>query len=400
MAKTYDIDAGTIRRVDWLELIPMTLFFRAFSATFKPTFLLLLAALTVLPLVWTKDVENAQSSAGIVNLNPTDDSLGSLRYVSDRAFFESLSNGTAPVRDLWRFATWNPSNRARNFAETNSSNKATLALYLATFVVGLWLALAISRTAVVRLTTTSRSSTFASMRFALKRLPAALLTCVAPLCVLLALFVVWYVARWAVWVGLFLAPFVGAFFVLTEFILILLIVAVPLGLSAIAAENCDGFDAISRSVSYLIQRTLIWLLYIAVAQLLIIVGTFIVYSVSYLACECYVTCFDVAANSWSSFWGRLIAQIPVAYPYAAAVVYCNAIYIMLRRSVDGTPFDSCALNLKGTAPRKLRKILKDGKGAPIFDAQNAASQRATSSTTSASSAASASEKAAEQEGDS
>ena len=72
-----------------------------------------------------------------------------------------------------------------------------------------------------------------------------------------------------------------------------------------------------------------------------------------------------------AFWGMALANIPVAYAYAAAIVYGSAIYVLLRRSVDGTPFDACALNLKGSAPRKLRKILKDGKGAPTFDAQQA-----------------------------
>ena len=52
MKKITDIDEGTIRRIDWQTLVPPTILFRAFSATFKPTFLFLGAILAAILATW------------------------------------------------------------------------------------------------------------------------------------------------------------------------------------------------------------------------------------------------------------------------------------------------------------------------------------------------------------
>lgn len=374
MTKTYDIDAGTIRRVDWLELVPLTLFFRAFSATFKPSFLLLGAFLVILTSCvitdgsnsrfassWTEERVLAAGGRAIVNA----DGAARLGVVPIRYAF-------APATRLLNVVSSNtPGSKTSLVAKARKSPVSFTIVQCVGFLLAAWLALAASRTAVVRLTSTSRSSTAASLKFATKRFPSALMTIVAPLCFLLAIETTRFIFSALGVVGDVLAPFAAFFFILFEAIFFILVLAAPLGLAAIAAENCDGFDAISRSVSYIVQRSLIGAIYAFVAQILIVVGSFVITFVTLPAFLFYANCFDMQTPGWVRFWGMALANIPVAYAYAAAIVYGSAIYVLLRRSVDGTPFDACALNLKGSAPRKLRKILKDGKGAPTFDAQQA-----------------------------
>ena len=338
MAKAYDIDAGTIRRVDWLELVPLTLFFRAFAVTFKPSFLFLGAFLVIL-----------SSYVGVDNAKPKFNSSWTDARVAAGARSQNADNVRFRVGDSFGYATA-PACRLFNVVSSNTPGSETslgagvkdpaqFAGRFVAFLIAVWLALAISRTAVVRLTSTTQSSTAASLKYAAKRLLSALL--------------------------------VVALFIMFEAIFFILVLAAPLGLAAIGAENCDGFDAISRSVSYIVQRALIWAVYAFVAQILILVGCYATSFVCLHAYLFYANSLDMTSSGWVYFWGLTLANIPVAYAYVAAIVYCCAIYVQLRRSVDGTPFDTCALNLNGTAPRKLRKILKDGKGAPTFDAQHA-----------------------------
>ncbi len=154
--------------------------------------------------------------------------------------------------------------------------------------------------------------------------------------------------------------------------------AIPLMTSAVAAENCDGFDAISRGVSYLLERLAFFLLYACVAQVLIIIGCSLVSLAIRTASLLLAVNYDGCENSCYHLGAAFLNQIPVAYSFVAAIVYSNAIYILLRRSVDGTSHDECALDLTGNKPRQLRSILKEGKGAPSFDAQKAEQESASS----------------------
>ena len=383
MASSYDIDAGTVRRVDWLELIPATLFFRAFAATFKPSFLLLCAAFALVCARLDSFMEVDSNDRRVPELRI--ESVASGDQSVDFAF-GSLIYSSAPARrafSLFRDAT----PRANSLHKGRmKENAAVFAVHSVEFLVALWLALAAARSAVVRLTTSSRSSTFASLKFAFKRYPSALLTLIAPLIFAVAFAVLALLAKATIPVSAVLSPVVMLFALAFEFILALLILSAPLGVAAIASENCDGFDAISRGVSYLVQRALIWALYAFIAQFLICVGNLILAFIARYAATGFVACYTMDGSLYGKFgvefWGELILRVPQAYPYVAAIVYSCAIYVMLRRSVDGTPFETCALNLKGSAPRKLRKILKDGKGAPTFDSQNAAARDGKASQTS------------------
>lgn len=364
MAQTCDIDAGTIRRVDWLELVPLTLFFRAFALTFKPTFLILGAALTFASM--QLDVDDARflplDEKGEVE-RPKADFNGS------QLFVDSGTCAFVPFRRLISVVSDNRPGSERSLIASARRAPGLFAIHAAEFLCALWLALAVARTAVVRLTTTARSSTRASLVFAARRFPSALLAVSAPLCVLAFLGVGTLLVRVGGSALEVLSPVAAVLFMIFETVFFIFTLACPLSLAAIATENCDGFDAISRGASYFAQRAIIWFLYVVAAQILIFVGRLAVGLVCALVYSFYAGGFHTSQSPWVWTWGDLIRCVPGAYSYVAAIVYSCAIYVMLRRSVDGTPFDECALNLKGSAPRKLRRLLKDGKGAPTFDFQ-------------------------------
>lgn len=378
--RAYDIDAGTIRRVDWQELIPATLFFRAFSATFKSTFLIFAALLFTAAFMagplgahTYKDLGDARFTQALKNAFVRLNEPASFAFVhTASSAHEATITAPAPYNRLLNCAFRYPERLiAPDPQHTGEVGfPGFLAFHLKDFacwIVWVFVALAIARTAAVRLATTSRSSTFASFKFAGRRFLSAL----APVAVVAVLngcvFLCKIVAENTGAVGSALAPIVMLVMLGLQVLIAIMVFAAPMCVAAVAAENCDGFDAISHGVSYLLQRPLFLIMYGGLAFLLTWVGSFCVAAVSLSAHTLYN--HALRSNEYVDLFDALLLNLPLAYAHISAVVYACAIYILLRRSVDGTPFDSCALNLTNRAPKQLRKILKDAKGAPTFDAQ-------------------------------
>lgn len=340
MKKITDIDEGTIRRIDWQTLVPPTILFRAFSATFKPTFLFLGAILAAILATWV----GFRPFEGAVELNGaslTADRSGGILTVS------------LPYITLFQIP----------YAEYGALKLWQAALI---GVVAAWFALAFSRSTVVRLTSSARSSTIASSVFALRKFRSLILPGLLPLG---ALFALWFCAAIASKLGtagqvgapLFLLAFLlfGALFLITA-------LAFPLAITAVATENSDCFDATSRGISYVTQRFLFFLIYSFFSLILIRVGFGVVELFTKGCLRFYELAYaNSVQSSWIAFWRLTLVLLPTVYACCSFVVYMNAIYIMLRRSVDGTPYDSCVLDLKGRKPRELRQILQDSKGAPV-----------------------------------
>ena len=148
MKRITDIDEGTIRRIDWQTLVPPTILFRAFSRTFKPTFLFLGSVLAALCATSTgfRPYSGTLELCGDVWL-PYDSEFASLLTYCFPYFtpFQITRDGEGPLL-FWQGA-------------------------LIGLVVAAWFALAFSRSTVVRLTSSARSSTLASSLFALKKFP-------------------------------------------------------------------------------------------------------------------------------------------------------------------------------------------------------------------------------------
>ncbi|MBP5622686.1 MAG: hypothetical protein J6X44_11805 [Thermoguttaceae bacterium] len=343
MKRISDIDEGTIRRIDWQTLVPPTILFRAFSLTFKPTFLFLGSALAAL----------CATSVGFRPYSGTYELCG--------------GNWTPCNEDCARLLTsvfpyFTP-------LQITRPSDGFLVFWLGLLigaVVAAWFSLAFSRSTVVQLTSSARSSTLASSLFALKKFPSMILPGLLPFG---ALFAIWFCAFAATKLGVLSqigAPlFAGAFLLLGTLFLITAL-AFPLATSAIATENNDCFDATSRGVSYATQRFLFLIMYSFFASILTFVGFVVVEALVELSLivyeSAYFSCLD---KPWIMFWRMSLILLPTVYACCSGVAYVNAIYIALRRSVDGTPYDSCVLDLRGRKPRQLSQILHDVKGAPI-----------------------------------
>ena len=355
-----DIDDGVLRRVDWLEVFPATLFFRAFSLTFAPTYIFLGAlALAFCATLFYGGVEEA---------------AGRLPLSGSRVrceLFSGVDGGRAFCDFAFRSHFETSDARSRTY--DGGSNATRVVLYHALgFLACSWLALAFSRSTVVRLTTSSRSSLIASFRFATKKLPSAILAAFLP-CLAACLFAVFaLICGFSGW----LAPFALVALFAVAALLLIFTMSFPLATTAIAADNSDGFDATSRGISYATQRFLPCLLYVALGFALAFFGAGLVgrlcFAVDALYHNLYFNLFHHSSNDpWLLFFRLVIFTAPASYFFFAMIAYFNTIYVLLRRSVDGAPYDECVLNLSGARPRRLRKILDDMKGAPTFEQTDA-----------------------------
>lgn len=152
----------------------------------------------------------------------------------------------------------------------------------------------------------------------------------------------------------------------------------PLLFSAVATEGTDGFDSVSRMFSYLYQRPLHYLLYWIVAGLLGFLG-YVLLSIFFKGTVFLATQIggfperlDDAVGSIPlnliQTWSNLSLLILLAYAFSWFLTSGTAIYLLLRRSVDATPFDE--VHRQGAAaenPLNAPEIKLDEKGAPVIE---------------------------------
>jgi hypothetical protein len=127
----------------------------------------------------------------------------------------------------------------------------------------------------------------------------------------------------------------------------------PLMWAAISTESSDSFDALSRAYSYVFQRTLRLLGYVVVATFLSIVGGAIAWA--FAAGVVHLTSWSVAwgagngpaeltaAGVWAQrlifFWDGVARLLALGFVYSYFWTASTAIYLLLRRDVDGTALD-------------------------------------------------------------
>lgn len=361
-----DLDEGTLRRVDWLELAPATILAQAFSATFKTSFLLL-GALGI-ALFATAAGATKTPDVGAWGDCPL---ATSVRCVG--ALGAHCGGATDPATDsaaiLAAPASALEGTKAKAGTKAKPTRGAVCAAHTVALLAAVWFALAIARTTTARLATSGRSSTAASLKFATLRLKSLFIPALAPLLFAAALGATGAVSKFASGSGVlaaFAAPVSALLFFVFVALAALTAVAFPLATVAVAAEKSDGFDALARGVSYATRRPLHLIFYAVLAALLTAVGAGLVGWASETARGLYVGAFGGDGGAWVEFWNLALFSLPASYCGVSAVVYTSAIYLALRRSVDGTPFDAFAADGSERKARRLRPILQDAQGAPVF----------------------------------
>ena len=269
------------------------------------------------------------------------------------AVWYSLSEPFMPLFD--RSATW---------AKMGSS------VLLGIVILATWalFGAAITRTAALRLTQDERGSMRETLRFCLKRWSHYFFAPLCPLIPVVCFAILMVPAGWlmklgpgAVLVGIFW-PLLLVGGLMSAFLLIGVLFGWPLMWATISTEGTDGFDAMSRSYSYLYQRPLQYLFYAVVAlgfgslgfTLVLFFAAFVielsVWAVSWGAGDSLATGVLPAAATDASglslvgvgiarFWIVGVKLVALSFAYSYFWVASSAIYLLLRRDTDAKEMD-------------------------------------------------------------
>jgi len=336
-----DIGEGTIRRIDWTELTPIVLLLRIFNAAMGVR-ILLLAMLGL----WLTAILNALAGVQIL-----DQKLPALweafRLSIPLDIFHSglletrLSIWQNPMLLLW----WLPG-----------------VILTWTFCGGM-----ICRIVAVRLTVDEAETTGNLFLFFRKRGTGFISSLVILSLGVVCCFLPVKIAGWLMAVPvlnnvvaiLLPIPLIFAFFTLILFLG--LAVGWMVLFAAVSVDGSDGFDAISRMFSYIFQRPLHYLLYWICCAMLGWLGFLLVDALTIAVI--HLCWYAIPDHVVVSFWLAVIEAIPWAYMCAWFWTSSVAIYLLLRRSVDATPFNE-VYRVSPPKVQTLPKIKPDDRGAP------------------------------------
>ncbi|MDO5581726.1 MAG: hypothetical protein Q4G69_11405 [Planctomycetia bacterium] len=325
-----DIDEGTIRKIDWQELLPGTMLVRSFSLSLKISLIVLFSLFL---------------SGWMLLINQADGGSENVRVFS--RFFELNQPFTTELSDV--FIVSPPTSLSGNL----------IALF--GFLILLFLWLMVARSTAVRLASTQRSGFFESFKFARKKYCSLLGTIFLYSFLIAVPALSWKLLSWIdvpclqkiclpiMILLVFASVFMGA----ASFL------SFPMSVAAIAAEKSDPFDAVSRGYSYLFQRPLHFIIYSTIAILFGAIGFVIFSLLSSAVLSLLPLSFskaDFAGHFWTPFWIRSLIVLPFGYLFVYFTVASTAIYFILRRSVDGTPWDNFKSDDSHKPSRKLRPI--------------------------------------------
>ena len=345
-----DIGEGSIRRIDWTELAPVVLLLRVFTTALGLRILLIaLIGLQLNVLVNT--------IAGISFVNP--ELVESARHGKPQFYFN------LPFDELYS-----------GVLDTTFS-VLQLLLWLPNVVL-IWVICGgmICRIVSLRLTIDESESQGNLVLFLRKRgvslIGAPLLVLLAILCCFLPVKIAAWMLKIPFWnyVVALLFPIPFIFTCLTVFLALVLAIGWVLLFAAVSTDGSDGFDAVSRMFSYVCQRPLHYLFYWFCCCVLGGLGFALVQFLTLFAINlCWTTIsanptnFDFFIMSCIEFWAGLFDSLRLAYVFAWFWTSGVAIYLLLRRSVDATPFQE-VYRVSPPKIRTLPTIKPDELGAP------------------------------------
>jgi hypothetical protein len=227
----------------------------------------------------------------------------------------------------------------------------------------------ICRIVAVRLTIDESETTSDVFRFLRKRGISFISAVVLSLLGIFCCFLPVKIAGWLLAVPLLnyvvavLFPIPFAFAVLTIIFAVIVAVGWMLLFAAVSVDGADGFDAISRMFAYVSQRPLHYLLYWICCGILGWLGFQLFYFLTYFAINLCWKTVPADYDVFVTFWAGLFVLIPRAYVFVWFWTSSVAIYLLLRRSVDATPFQE-VYRVSPPKIRTLPTIQPDELGAP------------------------------------
>ena len=251
---------------------------------------------------------------------------------------------------------------------------------------------ALTRSALVQLSREEPATLPHALGHAAKRwisyFSAPLLPIAAVLLVTLGLFLLGLIMRASVFVAALGYPLALLGGIVMALAMAGLSVGWPLMHATISAEGSDGFDAVSRSYSYVFQRPLHYLFYGFLAVLLGVLGLIVVdlfargvwqlttWSVSWgsgggLMRKAIFNTGLSGSDAWGAnvldFWNGCVRLVVGGYAFAFFWTAVSAAYLLLRYDADGAEPDEI-YRQDGDAAYGLPTLVKDAAGVPTVPA--------------------------------
>lgn len=414
-----DIDEGTIRRIDWQELMPGTMLLRAFSMAFRLFPVIMFSILLSLwisgsggcpedavirsmfgshsvhsnvsdsqetvtnniPSSFTQTKEDALSEKVAVN-EKTSDIFKSKNFSKEFSKDTAELQRNAPVgSNFWKISisSFNPFQAPLGRGEQGDfSCREHIALVLALLVFSIFWGMN-ARSSAVRLASSERSGFFDSLKYTLETYKTIVGLCLVYLLftftpALIAWGLHWFSGLCGSGIRAAILPIMLFFVFCFGISFVFFTAAFPLMMSAIAVEKCDAFEAFSRGLSYVLTRTLHYFFYILVAGIFALVGFFLFQ----LAVHCSLAFLKIFASplltntgsDWSLLWIRTLALLPFGFLLTFFITAETTIYLILRRSVDGIPVSTWHSDSSHKPSRKLAPLLDDVPSANVSDKGN------------------------------
>ena len=367
-----DIGEGTIRRIDWTELTPVVLLLRVFNVSLGLRVLAIAmigACLTVgLGEVLHIPLQDGSRSStelfGDARIDWCGTTLGDRRY----NLWSYDGNPIFPLAAM--YIMFSDEFIPLLFSLFTLKLPSDSFLWLPGIVL-IWVFCGgmICRIVALRLTVDESESTSNLLLFFRKRgigfISSLIILSLGILCCFLPVLIACWLA--AVpglnYVVAILLPIPLLFAFFTVILALGLAVGWMLLFAAVSTDGSDGFDAISRMFSYIFQRPLHYLFYWFCSGILGWLG----YMLMVIICDLVFFMFGLGLGFPSivleTFWLDLFRLLPTAYVFAWFWTSSVAIYLLLRRSVDATPFIE-VYRVEPPKVRTLPTIKPDEHGAP------------------------------------
>lgn len=383
-----DIGQGTIRRIDWQELFPVFFLLRALrvSLGLRPIFLAAFAVMIIsifgvfvnsIVVYWeTRNanmlLEDESLPMTIPAQNPIKDVANvKLLFLPVEKPISFGQNSAAKIENTV-LVPW--SHFGQSFVQIFKTKTSVLHTILAVFwfswLLGVWTLFggAITRTAALKLTLNQHESMNQVSQFLNTKWKSYIGAVLLPLLAVFACALPMFLARLCFTVpvlDIVTAVFFPVILLLAFFNALLLIglfFGFPLMFAAVSTEGSDAFDAVSRAYSYVYQRPLHYLFYLAISLFLgfvawiffsIFVDTTIILTVYFggfsdaglqamqsgnLARGVGIK--DISsAESIIQLWISCMQFAKIGFIFSYFWVSTTAIYLLLRKSVDDVQYD-------------------------------------------------------------
>ncbi|MDR2756248.1 MAG: hypothetical protein LBC20_11125 [Planctomycetaceae bacterium] len=385
-----DLGEGTIRRIDWQELTPVVLLLRVFNTATGIRVLFLSTIGILLTLIVGYGI-NCHCSKSHEEKNFQKPVYIKPLLDSQNQQSQQISFRKNPIEYSWQliqhsvFVPWDIFSTAgfRLFRLEGDSIGVYLGWFFVLLFIWSFFGGMICRTIALRLTIDQSESGKKLWQFIKLRGTGFLSSVIIIVLGMLFCFVPIKLCGWffAVPVFDYLTAVLFPVAILLGFFVMVFAVGLflgwPLLFAAVSVEGSDGFDAVSRMFSYVYQRPLHYLVYWTISGVLGVLGfvfvSIFVDGIILLICKfggfpaqavipsfSYLTLPETYAGlsppeNLILIWCAMLQLVKLAYTFAWFWTSSVAIYLLLRRSVDATPFNE-VYQIVPAQPRILPEI--------------------------------------------